>query len=326
MSRKNFSISIICSAFLFLLSCGSLERSENDDIIRLADPTIFFQKDTYYLYGTGAARGFKVYTSKDKKKWKLSNATDKGFALKKGNAFGDHKFWAPQVFQYGDRFYMAYSANESIAIAQAKSPFGPFTQEKKVALKAPVKQIDPFVFIDEDGKKYLYHVRVANGANRIFVARLKDDLSGIVEGSLKKCIEASESWENTENSKWSVTEGPSVLKKGDRYFLFYSANDFRSPDYAVGYAVASDPMGPWKKYEGNPILSRNNINKNGTGHGDFFKDRKGNFFYVFHTHESEVNVSRRKTAMVKLDFSQDKKGETKVQVNPNSFFYLKQHR
>ncbi len=36
-------------------------------------------------------------------------------------------------------------------------------------------------------------------------------------------------------------------------FYRYSANDFRNPDYAVGYAVADNPYGPWKKYEGKLI-------------------------------------------------------------------------
>lgn len=324
MNKRAFFYSVVSGVFLLLSGCAPLRNTENIDIIRLADPSIFVYKGTYYLYGTGASKGFRVYTSKDKESWRLSRETKGGFALNRENAFGDRKFWAPQVFQDGDRFFMAYTANESIAIAQAESPLGPFVQEEKTALKSPVKQIDPFVFIDEDGEKYLYHVRVANGANRIFVARLKDDLSGIVEGSLKKCIEASEPWENIEKAKWLVTEGPSVLKKGDKYFLFYSANDFRSPDYAVGYAVASDPMGPWKKYKGNPILSRENIKYNGTGHGDFFKDRKGNFFYVFHTHESEVDVNPRKTAMVKVEIFLDETGEQKVEVDPDSFLYLQQ--
>ena len=48
---------------------------------------------------------------------------------------------------------MAYVANENIAIAESKSPLGPFTQKIKQPLAAPVKQIDPFVFIDSDGKK-----------------------------------------------------------------------------------------------------------------------------------------------------------------------------
>jgi hypothetical protein len=41
----------------------------------------------------------------------------------------------------------------------------------------------------------------------------------------------------------------SVLKEeGDKYFMWYSGNGH------VGLAYASNPLGPWKKYEGNPVL------------------------------------------------------------------------
>ncbi|MEJ7676977.1 MAG: family 43 glycosylhydrolase [Segetibacter sp.] len=85
---------------------------------------------------------------------------------------------------------MAYVANENIAIAESRSPLGPFTQKIKQPLKAPVKQIDPFVFIDGDGKKYLYHVRLSNG-NKLFVAEMSDDFSAIKPQTLQECITAT---------------------------------------------------------------------------------------------------------------------------------------
>ena len=53
-----------------------------------------------------------------------------------------------------------------------------------------------------------------------------------------------------------MAEGPSVLKKEGIYYLIYSANHFESKNYGVGYATSDSPMGPWKKYEENPILQR----------------------------------------------------------------------
>lgn len=296
-----------------------------DKYITLADPTIFLNKKTYYLYGTAggnAGNGFPVYTSSDMKSWKLNLNTNEGNALQKGDAYGTANFWAPQVFLYNKKFYMAYVANESIAIAVSDFPAGPFSQKVKQPLEAPVKQIDPFIFIDEDGKKYLYHVRLVNG-NKLFVAEMMDDLSAIKEETLKECITATAPWENTANTKWPVTEGPAVIKHKGLYYLFYTANDFRNPDYAVGYATSSSPFGPWKKYEGNPIISKNNIGKNGTGHGDFVVDKQGDLYYVFHTHFSDTKVAPRKTAVIKVMFSSgDANGEDKVTVDAKSFYYL----
>jgi GH43 family beta-xylosidase len=283
--------------------------------IHFADPSIFVHNNKYYLYGTGdqnAGQGFRVYESNDMKSWKLSAIND-GYALKKGEAFGTTGFWAPQVFQHAGKFYMAYTANENIAIAEGNSPVGPFTQKDKLPLQAPVKQIDPFVFIDSDGKKYLFHVRLENG-NRIFVAEMENDLSAIKPATLKECIAAEKPWENT-TQKWPVAEGPSVFKQNGVYYLFYSANDFRNPDYAVGYATSKSPLGPWTKHAGNPILNKQMINQNGTGHGDFFR-MNDQLWYVFHTHNSQSNVGPRKTAIIKVKF------DKAWQMDKESFIFL----
>lgn len=287
--------------------------------IYLADPAIFHFKNTYYLYGTveGQANdGFKVYSSTNQKDWK-----DEGFALKKGESYGEKGFWAPQVFHYQNQFFMAYVANENIAIATSNSPLGPFKQSSLIPLSAPVKQIDPFVYFDENGRVYLYHVRLQNG-NRLFVAEMKPDLSGILEETLVECLHAENGWENTANSKWTVAEGPTILKKGDYYYLFYSANDFRNPDYAVGYAVSKSPLGPWVKYEGNPVLSKKDVNQNGPGHGDFYFDKKGNLNYVLHTHFSPTQVSKRKTANILFKFRKDGNSFQKPTADFKSFQFL----
>ncbi|WP_149273550.1 hypothetical protein [Pareuzebyella sediminis] len=36
---------------------------------------------------------------------------------------------------------------------------------------------------------------------------------------------------------WPVTEGPTVLKHKGLYYLIYSANDFRNPDYPFGFVT-----------------------------------------------------------------------------------------
>jgi beta-xylosidase len=288
----------------------------------LADPTILHNRGNFYLYGTvegAAGNGFLVYTSKDLKLWKLSRDNN-GYALKKGDAFGTAGFWAPQVFTYNKKFYMAYVANENIAIAKSDNPAGPFKQVLKQSLSAPVKQIDPFVFIDDDGKKYLYHVRLTNG-NKIFVAEMTDDFSSIKAETLRECITATQSWENTANASWPVTEGPSVLKHTGVYYLFYTANDFRNPDYAVGYATSNSPLGPWQKFPGNPIMNKSLVGQYGTGHGDFFQIKK-HYYYVFHTHNSQFEVRPRKTAIVKAIFHKSKGKNDRLEFNPQSFHFL----
>jgi len=300
-------------SLLYIFTCCSQEKeaakkpveaaSQN---IFIADPTIFYNNGTYYLYGTTTGNiangeGFLVYTSSDLQKWSGPNGVQNGLALKKGDAYGDKGFWAPQILEYNKKFYMIYTANENIAIASSDSPLGPFKNEHKKPIFETGNQIDPFIFIDEDGKKYLYHVRLTNG-NRIFVAELNDDLQSIKPETLTECISGTLPWENTQNVAWQVTEGPTVLKHDGLYYLIYSANDFRNSDYAVGYATSKSPYGPWGKSIESPIITKKNTGQNGVGHGDVFWDKNNNMHYVLHMHFSQTEVSPRKVGIMDLRF------------------------
>ncbi|AZI26366.1 beta-xylosidase [Pedobacter sp. G11] len=291
--------------------------------IELADPTIFLDKGKYYLYGTSGNSGFKVYESTDLFNWKGPVGKNNGYALSKCESFGTMGFWAPHVFKFNEDYYMAYTANEQIAIAKSDSPLGPFRQGEFKSLSGNGKQIDPFIFFDSDGKIYLYHVRLKNG-NRIFVSEMKPDLSDVVEGTEHECINASTPWENTESTPWPVAEGPTVFKFKNLYYLIYSANDFRSKDYAVGYATSISATGPWIKHHGNPLISRATIKSNGTGHGDLFKDQSGNFKYVMHTHHTSSRVSPRLTGIIDLKLLKaNGKNTTTLQADSETFRLLK---
>lgn len=316
------------SLFFFACRPAKLAGSEkvNYQNIGLADPTILLHNGTYYLYGTvgvNADNGFLVYTSDDMKHWEQPTEINNGYALRKGDVYGTGGFWAPQVFVFKNKFYMAYVANENIAIAQSESPLGPFEQKVKERLAASGNQIDPYVFIDDDGKKYLYHVRLANG-NRIFVAEMTDDFSAIKPETLRECISATEPWENTANAPWPVAEGPTVIKRKKMYYLFYTANDFRNPDYAMGYAVSDNPLGPWKKYAGNPILTKKDIGESGPGHGDVVFDKNKKMYFVFHTHNSNSNVFPRKAALIQIKFFKDPVSNIdRVSILPKTFSLLR---
>jgi xylan 1,4-beta-xylosidase len=318
----------IIMSSLCLFTCCSQEKSPvvPDEVkpqpVFLADPTIFYDKGTYYLYGTTGdntplnGQGFMVYTSSDLNKWTGPAGKQGGLVLKKGDSFGDKGFWAPQVIAYNKKFYMIYTANENIAVATSDSPLGPFKNNSKEPIIKTGNQIDPFVFVDDDGKKYLYYVRLTNG-NRIFAAEINDDLLSIKPETLTECISGTFPWENTQNTDWPVTEGPTVLKHNGLYYLIYSANDFRNPDYAVGYATSKSPLGPWEKSNSSPIISRNNVPQNGIGHGDVFFDKNNKMHYVLHTHFSNSIVSPRKTGIIEINFEGNE-----IKAVPQSFRFL----
>ena len=133
----------------------------------------------------------------------------------------------------------------------------------------------------------------------IWCAELKDNLKEIKEETLTQCIEAVEPWEMVFGK---VAEGPSILKRDGLYYLLYSANDFRSQDYAVGYATSDSPFGPLKKNSKNPLLHRVD-ELVGTGHGAPFADKDGNLRYIFHAHKSQTEVNQRNSYIVDMSLS-----------------------
>ena len=292
--------------FALILVFGCL--STTAQTITLADPTIFCHDGQYLLTGTGDVNnGFTLYTSTDLVHWKSSAGKASGQRiLYKGDSYGTGSFWAPQLFCMGDSFGIAYAADEHVAIAYSQNILGPYKQQEKTAIYEDTKTIDPFVFTDDDGTVYLYHVRLT-GENAIWVSVLNDDRMTINNNGSRKCVGATSTWENTTGG-YAVCEGPTVFKDGDYYYLLYSCNDYRNIDYAVGYAYSKTPKGPWTKAPG-PILSRHHLGINGTGHGDLFRDTEGQLWYVFHVHASNTAVQTRRTMLIPLTLTDDPKAK-----------------
>lgn len=166
------------------------------------------------------------------------------------------------------------------------------------------KCIDSTVFFDDNGHTYIFFVRFTDG-NCIWMCELEDDLITPKPETLRKCINVSQPWENLLGR---VTEGPFLLKRNNVYTLTYSGNDYRSQDYAVGYAqtrslnTADGATPKWTKYANNPIVRRVE-NLVGTGHHSLFTDKEGLLRIVFHAHDSETDVAPRRMYIGTMDFA-----------------------
>lgn len=66
-------------------------------------------------------------------------------------------------------------------------------------------------------------------------------------------------------------------------------------DYGVGYATATNPLGPWKKYAGNPILAKDeSLPMYSTGHGSIANCSDGSqTYYVHHGRPSATGGPRK---------------------------------
>ena len=256
--------------------------------VRGGDPFIHLESGTYYLYCSFRdTEGLVVHTSEDLKEWKPYQGRDKGgFAYVKGNGFGSRQFWAPEMHKYMGKYYLFHSAEEKVAVAVSDSPLGPFrNQEKEPFFKEG--NIDNSLFVDDDGTPYMLYAHFHAG-NEVWICELEKDLMHAKAETQRKLIRAEEDWEmnrsNPKYDKYSIAEGPCLVKVGGLYYLTYSSHHVIDPAYNVCLATAPSIKGPWTKQGKGPILApRGKLEC--TGHHSLFKDKSGNWKIVFHARD-----------------------------------------
>jgi beta-xylosidase len=250
------------------------------DRIGPADPHVLRHEGRYYLYPTTDGKGYEVYVSEDLVRWEVR---PKCYTDPRGGA------WAPDVFHHakGDgKFYLYYTVNRAarggggldkvIGVAVADGPLGPFQDRGNLVDPA----IDAHLFRDDDGSLYLYYVDLAGGF-KIQVQPMATPLAK--RGEAVEVVRPTADWERR---KGAVTEGPWMLKHGGRYYLMYSGSGADGPDYAIGYATAASPLGPFGKHPGNPIARRGQ-GVFGPGHHAVVTGPDGRLWMVYHQQNSE---------------------------------------
>ena len=231
----------ISKILLLCGSCGLLNSlNAQRPIIQTkytADPAPMVYNDTVFLYTThdeDDAEGFKMqdwllYTSTDMVNW-----TDHG-AVASLKSFDwvkrDNGAWAEQVIERNGKFYMYCPIHgNGIGVLVSDSPYGPFKDplgKPLVWQKEHWYDIDPTVFIDEDGQAYMYW-----GNPHCYYVKLNEDMISY-SGDIVKLKETPEHYQ----------EGPWFYKRNGRYYLAFASTC--CPE-GIGYAMSDSPTGPWK--------------------------------------------------------------------------------
>ncbi len=296
-------------------SCSKDESGEEPEPVvskvPLGDPFIMLYEGQYYAYGTLSENGIAVFVSDDLQTWSVPDNVPGGLVLNKADVWADRWFWAPEVYHVNGKFYMYYSADEHICVATSNSPLGPFTQEVQKPMIEDEKCIDNSLFIDTDGKPYLFFDRFTDGLN-IWVAELEENLIDLKPETMRKCINVSQEWEKV----WPrVNEGSFVVKHNGLYYMTYSANSYESPFYGIGFATATAVAGPWTKYENNPIFQKPG-ELVGVGHSAMFTDKAGKLRIVFHAHNSKTKIHPRHMYISSVSF-ENKDGREVMVIDKN---------
>lgn len=268
------------------------------------DPYILNDDGTYYLYATtDSNNGFRVSSSTDLVNWKSL-----GFCAKKGEIFGNDRFWAPEVYNYSGKYYMLYSTDEHLALAVSDSPTGPFVKTQDNYF-LDYHCIDGHFFFDDDGSVYLYMAYWGKTGEEIWGCRMKIDLSGIVPETLIQLT-------TCEKNDGGINEGPFMLKHGGKYFLTYSIHGYDDHNYSVKLAVSDSPLGT---FDVKGIILEKSGPLVGTGHHAFVTSPDGNeLFIAYHCHYSTTQVHGRKLCIDRCKFVETDDGYTISIYGPTS--------
>ncbi len=243
-----------------------------------ADPGALVSGDSVYIYtghdeqiygGNGyVMNDWHVFSSNDLEHW-----IDHGEVLKVSNfSWSSDDAWASQCVERDGKFYWYICAEhksipgKAIGVAVSESPTGPFTDaigqalitnNMTTATNIFWDDIDPTVFVDDDGQAYIFW-----GNTVCYYAKLKNNMIEL-DGNIQVV-----------QGLQRFTEAPYLHKKNDTYYLTYSEG---WPE-RTAYAIADNLTGVWE-YKG---IINDAIDNCGTNHQAIIEYENQPYF-IYHT-------------------------------------------
>jgi beta-xylosidase len=269
---------LIVALLATLFSCPAMAKNPLFEHVFTADAAALVQGDTVYLY-TGhdeapnndvffEMHDWLVFSSQDMKNWTehgpIMRATD--FSWARGDAWASHMvekdgtYWFYTTVRHDDT-----KPGFAVGVAKSDSPTGPFVDARGSALitndmttQTPNDwdDIDPAVFIEENGEVYLFFGNLVPK-----YVKLKDNMIEL-DGPIK-VIDVPH-----------FTEAAWVHKKDDTYYLSYACY---FPE-KICYAMSDSIHGPWK-----PMGILNEIAGNTETNHQSIIEFKGCDYFIYHT-------------------------------------------
>lgn len=274
-----------------------------------ADPDTEIYDSLYWVYPTSSydyqeQTYLDAFSSPDLIHW-----TKHPNILTKDNVtWANDAIWAPAAISRNGKYYLYFGANDiqegenttigGIGVAVADHPAGPYVD----AIGAPLigayhngaQPIDQDVFIDDnDGQAYIYY----GGHSHANVALLNDDMTSIgtfPDGTQYKEITPT-----------NYVEGAQMVKRDGTYYMMWSEGGWTGPDYAVSYAMADSPLGPFVRKA--KILQQDPAVATGSGHNGVFNVPGSDVWYiVYHRRPlGDDDGNHRQLAYDRMYFRED---------------------
>ena len=268
--------------------------------IYTADPAPMVYKDTLFLYvghdddnapeNKYLMRDYRLFSTTDMVNW-----TDRGTPLKiDAFAWSGLDANAAQCIERNGKFYWYISTSDktdtgvAIGVAVSDKPTGPFKDAVGKSIlknsqttygKHSWDDLDPTVFIDDDGQAYLTW-----GNNACYWVKLNEDMisySGRIH--FYDIDDKREFGPDFEEAPWTY-------KRNGKYYLLYASG---FPEN-IRYTMSNGPIGPWK-YQG--VVMERLPQKSGTNHPGII-DFKGNSYFFYHKAVAPDGHDKRRSVCV----------------------------
>jgi len=239
-----------------------------------ADPMAITYKGEYLLFSTNQG-GF--HYSADLTRWKFAPASFQRVQT-------DDDQCAPAAYVSGDTLFYTGSTYKGMPIWYSTNPkSGRF---RRAIERGTLPWWDPFLFLDDDGKLFLYYGS-SNEYPLKAVELSREDFAPVSKihdvVTLQPALHGWErfGWNNDDSiTLRPFTEGAAMTKHAGLYYLQYGAPGTEFPVYADGVYVGASPLGPFTYQRHNPMSYKPGGFVKGSGHGGTFKDLDGHWWHV----------------------------------------------
>lgn len=261
------------------------------------DPTLL--KDPggsgFYLFTTG--RGIPITRSRNLLDWERLSPVFPGVPDWAKKMIPEARgIWAPDIVALDGRYFLYYSVSTfgsqrsviGLAVNKTLDPDSPdYAWEDRglVLESAPdhtdYNAIDSALFVDEDGRAYLFWGSYWTGLKAVEVDSKTGKPFSYKPGEMK--IPAGYIAVATRDGEDTSLEAPYVIRRGKFYYLFTSRGsccDKEKSTYRLVIGRATEPLGPYldkngKRMDegGGTLLLASTERWKGTGHNGFFRTK-----------------------------------------------------
>ncbi len=287
---------------LYMLSPAAEVRAQNPITppgMYIADPAAHVWEDgRLYVYGSRdespdyyCSWDHHVLSTGDMIHWDLAEYVFSSRGENDQVAYSDNILYAPDCQFMNDTYYLYYclASNQfTEGVATGTSPTGPFVNGRNIELGG-INQIDPAVFIDDDGQAYYIWGQFTAKMAKLKPNMLALDLSTIQDSVLTE-------------AEHFFHEGGFMVKRNDIYYFIYAHMGRAFRPTCIGYATSKSPMGPFK-YGGVIIDNDHSDPAVWNNHGSIVEFHGQ--WYVFYHRATHGSVTMRKACVEPIEFNKD---------------------